>query len=360
MAAALLSACRFGERRTEGLPPPLPPELLERYGHPPRRYSRPAELHSVVTSTAGEGEGRAEAAGESIRDSLRHKYSHLGSSSRGGSGGRSSASFAAAAAAALAATGLGSGSVGSSFKGDQQQQPMPAPLITIPESDSGRASSSGGGDTGKHAAAGMEPGNASDGPAGQQKQQPAHSASPSKYQKQLSAAVAAAVRAAGGEPAPHGATQAAQSGSAPAGRSPSLLARLLSLLPGTRTAGGGAAGGGPAGRGLYQAPSFPSARSRSLLRMLSSRQLSRVSPQGQDERPGGTPPSLQQQAAAAAERLRRRPPTLQPGGEPQREQARLLAAAQEHLRRMQAAGDEAAMQAERRQVGCPPLPPRES
>lgn len=323
----------------------MPPELLQQYGHSPQRR-QPPEPRSVAVSspTAGEIEesgwqgseaGRSSSVG-SIRGSLRRKYSRLPStSSAGGSGsaGTRSNSFAAAAAAAGAAAGLSSR--GASFRVGQQggrEPPAAQPLGTIEESE--RASSSSSGSGGHQSADGGGSGAARPSGSPREKQQPATAAP-------LAGPQAAATAA--------GAPQQVQS--------PPLLQRLRLLLPGSPQA----AMADEASRASppQQMPRTTS-RSRSLLRALSSRQLSRVAPKGLPEdspapapAAGRTPSprALQQAVAAATERLQHRPPSLAPDGPAQQEQARLLAAAKEHLRCMQAASDEAVMHAERRQVG---------
>lgn len=327
---------RFGAWESEELPPPVPPELLEQYGHSP--CQQPPELRSVaVSSTAGESGGwqgpeAGRASSSSIHTSLRQKYSRLPSSSSAGSrpgavgsAGARAGGFAAAAAAAVAAAGLSrSTSLQAGLAGGGEQPQAGLQLDTIAEGSSGRASSGSG-------AASERPGQSADGSGSAAAAQPP-SGTPSKYQKQLSAGAAANTAAVPGTPA-----------AAAVARSPSLLQRLSSWLPGAGATG------------QAQGPSPTMSRSRSLLRVLSGRQLSRVSPQ-QDEpaaAASGTPPSpraLQAAAAAAAERLQRRPPSLEPVGGVQQEHARLLGAAREHLRRMQCAADEATMHAERRQV----------
>ncbi len=428
--------CRFGRVSSEGAPlPPLPPQLLEQYGHPPGGYRQQAQQaqHAQQVQQAqqaqhvpwsGAASSAARAASDAhewqgleagrtgsaeslnVKGSLRRKYSQLPSSSsvgsraaRGGSAGTRSNSFAAAAAAAVAAAGL-AGSRTSSFRGasgsqagaGREPQPIPAAQLlgTILESE--RASSSSGGRTsgtsgggssrgsgggsswdsggGEGAEAGTEDGSTAGGAARQPgapsrfgRQPPPETAGQAGDAAQLCAAGALppAEQPGGGET---GAARSTPDGQPPQPpqplqppQSPSLLARLRSLLPGCSPAGASASAAGVPGspRQLQQALSGAS-RSRSLLRMLSSRQLSRVSPHSAgDELPTGGQPqpgaaSLQRQVAAAAQRLLHRPASLAPGGEAQQQQARLLAAAQQHLARMQVASDEAAMHAERRQV----------
>lgn len=385
-------------------PPPVPRHLLEQYGHPPGGYRQQdqqaqqeqqpwgSEAASSAaagpTSEAAEWQGPEAGSADSrdVKGSLRRKYSRLASSSSmgsraggGGSAGMRSDSFAAAAAAAVAAAGF-AGSRAGSFRGSggqlaggREQAPVLQSLGTILESDrasssSGGGSSSGGRDSGSGMgeAAGPAVGTAA-GAAGaaEQARQPA---APSRFARQMPAHVGSP--AAGGDAVP-AIAPVAEDGSndstapqppadeqpQPPPQPPSLLVRLRSLLPGQGSppgASGPAVPGSP--RQLQQTLSGAS-RSRSLLRMLSSRQLSRISPHSAGEEPPSAgqpvhgPPTLQQQLEAAAQRLGQRPASLVPGGEAQQQQARLLAAAQRHLSRMQAAPDEATMHAERRQVG---------
>lgn len=301
----------------------MPPQLLQRYGH--------AVGGSAAADTSDGGEwqgpegGPAGSGGSvgSVRGSLRRKYSRLPSSAS--SAGPRSGSFAAAAAAALAATGVASGSRSASFR--QPQQGGQA-LGTIPESD--RASSSSGGRS--------RGGGAVEGTGG--------ATTPGETQPQAGLPAAHETRPAG---QPVAAPAAGSSAAAPPQPSTPLMLRLRSMFLGGPTSP-------PSGQQLQQSTSGAS-RSRSLLRLLSSRQLSRISPQTAGEEAPGSPASqpltaagLQQAAAQAARRAQQRPPSLLPGGEQQREQERLLAAAQRHLSRMQAAPDEATMHSEKRQV----------
>lgn len=296
-----------------------------------------------------------------------------------GSAGTRSDSFAAAAAAAVAAAGF-AGSRAGSFRGgggqlavSREQAPALQSLGTILESDrasssSGGGSSSGGRDGGSDTGEGAGPAAGSAAGAAGSAQQVRQPTAPSRFARQMPTHVDSSAASGHAVPAM---TPVAENGSndstapqpsvdeqpQPPPQPPSLLVRLRSLLPGQGSppaASGPAATGHP---GQLQQTLSGASRSRSLLRMLSSRQLSRISPQSAGEdpptagQPTHGPPTLQQQLEAAAQRLGQRPATLVPGGEAQQQQARLLAAAQRHLSRMQAAPDEATMHAERRQVG---------
>ena len=395
----------------------MPPELLEQYEHPPEGYRQQArqaqqaqqarQAQQLGGGTAGSSSagatsdapewqgleaGRASSAESlDVKGSLRRKYGRLPSSSStgsraagGGSAGTRSNSFASAAAAAVAAAGFagsrtssfrGGGSAGGQLGGTREQPPSSKLLGTILESERGSSSSggrtsgssgggsSGGGSSGGGSSSRGSGSGAGDGSAAGSAPPVRQPGAPSRLSRQLSGQLAGpAVEEAGGSEdiaeAINEFAAVRTEGAARPPQSPSLLSRLRSLLPGGSPPGASAptgSGGASSPRQLQQVLSG-AGRSRSVLRMLSSRQLSRVSPHsGGEELPAGQPlpgpPTLQHQMAAAAQRLSQRPASLVPGGEAQQQQAQLLAAAQLHLARLQAAPDEATMHAERRQVG---------
>ena len=391
----------------------MPPELLEQYGHPPGGYRQQAPQAQQLgggpagSSSAGASSdapewqgleaGQASSADSlDVKGSLRRKYGRPASSSStgsraaaGGSAGTRSNSFASAAAATVAAAGFagsrtssfrGGGSTGGQLGATREQPPSSQLLGTILESERG-SSSSGGRTSGSSGGDGSSRGSGSgvgEGGAAGAAPPARQPGAPSRLSRQLSgqlvapAAGAAPQEAAAALPPVEeagGSEDIAEvinevaavqpTGAAQPPQLPTLLSRLRSLLPGGSSPGVFAptGSGGASNPSQLQQALSGAGRSRSVLRMLSSRQLSRVSPHSADEelptagQPLPGPPTLQHQMAAAAQRLSQRPAWLTPGGEAQQQQARLLTAAQLHLARLQAAPDEATMHAERRQVG---------